>query len=86
MQGQLLILSRDLEFTNLLLRLKNIVTVLQGILMTNVAVLITKVLISKYRLLNRYLIIISVVSKISYGNKKYIGRYNLLIYSLNCME
>ena len=86
MQGQLLILSRDLEFTNLLLRLKNIVTVLQGILMTNVAVLITKVLISKYRLLNRYLIIISVVLKISYGNKKYIGRYNLLIYSLNCME
>ena len=86
MQGKLLILSRDLEFTNLLLRLKKIFVVLQGILMINVAVLITKVLISKYRLLNRYLIIISVVLKTSCGNKKYIGRYNLLIYSLNCME
>ena len=55
-------------------------------LMINVAVLITKVPISKYRSLNRYLIIISVVLKISYGSKKNIGRHNFLIYLLSCME
>ena len=56
-----------------------IVVVLQGILLINVAVLITNMLIWKYILLNRYLIIINLVLRIYYGNEKSIGRRNYLL-------
>ena len=56
-----------------------IVVVLQGILLINVAVLITNMLIWKYILLNRYLIIINIVLRIYYGNEKSIGRRNYLL-------
>ena len=56
-----------------------IVVVLQGILLINVAVLIINMLIWKYILLNRYLIIINIVLGISYGNEKSIGRQNYLL-------
>ena len=46
---------------NLILRLTKIVVRLQSILIINVAALIINMLIQKYRLLNRYLIIISLV-------------------------
>ena len=45
MQVQPLISSRDLESTNLTLRLTKIVVVLQGILIINVAALIMNMLI-----------------------------------------
>ena len=45
MKDELLILSRDLESTNLTLRLTKIVVVLQDSLITNVAVLIINMLI-----------------------------------------
>ena len=56
-----------------------IVVVLQGILLINVAVLIINMLIWKYILLNRYLIIINLVLRIYYGNEKSIGRHNYLL-------
>ena len=48
----------------------------------NKHVLIINMLISKYKLLKRYLIIISLVLRIYYGNEKNIGRRN---YLLTCM-
>ena len=56
-----------------------IVVILQDILLINVEVLITNMLIWKYMLLNRYLIIINLVFRIYYGNEKSIGRCNYLL-------
>ena len=82
--GSAINLSRDLEFTNLILKLAKFVVGLQDILLINVAALIINMFTWKCRLLSRYLIIISkLVLKIYYGNEKNIGRHN---YLLTCME
>ena len=56
-----------------------IAVILQDILLINVAVLVINMLIWKYMLLNRYLIIINLVLRIYYGNEKSIGRCNYLL-------
>ena len=77
--GSAITLSRYLESTNLILGLTKIVVVLQDILIINVAVLIIDIFIWKYKLLNRYLLIISLVLWIYYGNEKNITRRNCLL-------
>ena len=81
----LLILNRDLESSNLILKLTKIVVVQQDMLIVNVSVLITNMLTWKYRLLDRCLMIINLVMRVCYGNKKNIGKRNLFT-NLNGMK